>query len=114
MSSDGRNFVLVFPELRWSAGDPYQKRTGTTNTVWDGKDSDLVQLHKDVIQRIKQASGIDFEISYVSMTGHSAGGAALYHASRRPSISNNALIQIGVVKISFPLCLIIFTLGCIT
>ncbi len=80
-----RNVVLVFPELPWSAGENKAKRQdrgrGDGNVeghVWNGEDSDIVKLHNDVLNILNGNFGT-VNLGSVSMTGHSAGGAALQY-----------------------------------
>jgi murein DD-endopeptidase MepM/ murein hydrolase activator NlpD len=98
LSEKGRNFVIVFPEMPWSAGTA---KRSNQNDIWKEGDSNLIQLHGDVQNILKQNFNPSVDIGYVSMVGHSAGGAALRHAATRPSQSNNALKEIGVNKIVF-------------
>jgi hypothetical protein len=111
MSQQGRNFIVVFPELPWSAGTEASVRgwaNGSKNPngrfphgmIWKGGDSNLVQLHKEVLATINQVFG-SVNVGYTSMTGHSGGGSALRKASEFPSKQNNALMQINVNKITF-------------
>ena len=111
MSQQGRNFIVVFPELPWSAGTDASVRgwaKGDSNSngrfphsmVWEGTDSNLVQLHQEVLTTINQVFG-SVTIGYTSMTGHSGGGAALKRAAEFPSKQSNALMQLNVNKITF-------------
>ena len=105
MSDSGRNFVIVFPELPWSTSDLSKKnlfRKSTQSKIWKPGDSDLVQLHNDVLNKIAELGQVsNLNVGLVSMVGHSAGGSALKRAAEFPSKSNNAFKQIGVNKITF-------------
>ena len=110
MSEQGRNFVLVFPELPFSAGTNGHVRgwssrnPGAHSRVWDGTDSDLVELHNEVRSLLTShflSPGQTLQVNLVSMVGHSGGGSPLKRAADRPSVSNNAFSQIGVKKITF-------------
>jgi murein DD-endopeptidase MepM/ murein hydrolase activator NlpD len=98
LSEAGRNFVIVFPEMPWSAGT---SKRSNQNSIWEEGDSNLIQLHQDAINILKQNFNPVVDVGYVSMVGHSAGGAALRHGATRPSKSDNALKSIGVNKIVF-------------
>ena len=98
LSGSGRNFVIVFPEMPWSAGTA---KRSNQNDIWKDGDSNLIQLHQDAINILKQNFNPGVDVGYVSMVGHSAGGAALRHGATRPSKSDNALKSIGVNKIVF-------------
>ena len=105
MIDKNRNFVFVFPELPWSQGDTNTKNARLGNTylnnqdssaiIWSPEDSDLVQLHADVMDTLKQKFNT-INVGYVSMTGHSGGGSALKRAA-----DVGALSSINVNKITF-------------
>jgi predicted phosphodiesterase len=104
-----RNYVLVFPELPWSSGDLGEytsKRKGKKpgdwkDYLWDPNkgDSDLVQLHEDVLSKITSEMGIaSLQVGFISMTGQSAGGRPLYQAGSLKLLDK---IGGGVNKITF-------------
>jgi hypothetical protein len=103
----GRNIVIVFPEMPWSAGtakDDSRRKNRQSALIWTTEDSDLAQLHKDVLDVIKTKfnENTNITINSIEMTGHSAGGAAIAEAALRPSIQNNYLSQIkpNILKLS--------------
>jgi hypothetical protein len=119
MSEQKRNFVIVYPEMPWSAGNgkynnknndraytkqgiiqPAKTRKGM---IWNNGDSNPYQLHKDVLNILKTKfnNDKDTNVGYISLTGHSAGGAALSYAARKPIANNNYLKQIQSNKIVF-------------
>ena len=86
MSEDGRNFVLVFPELPWSTGLNSAKRGyGRQRTIWNERDSNIITFHNQVLQTIGSEFGqaVQPTISRIIMVGHSAGGAAIKFAGAR-------------------------------
>jgi len=99
MMNEGRNFVIVFPEMPWSAGDQSGDRAiqSQYSLVWDGTDSDLSGLHNEVLSIVGSLSGTQqIPSGGVTLVGHSAGGSALRRAA-----SNGYMEEIGVVKITF-------------
>jgi len=101
--SKGRNFVFVFPELPWSGGDLGKYKTlrkdGWKDLIWRSGDSNLVQLHNDVLNKVRtDLGGSSLQVGYLSMTGQSAGGRPLSRAAKY-----NLLDKVGggVNKITF-------------
>jgi hypothetical protein len=76
-ASEGRNFVLVAPELPWSArGTPTtRQKLGFDSTSEAGGNFKL--FHVDVLKQIKQMSGAGTTPAFISIFAHSAGGSAL-------------------------------------
>jgi len=101
----GRNFVLVVPEMPWSAGlgteDAMQARTTRDRQVPTlrraGEGIMFVQLDIDVRQVIAREFRLmpPFIPVYKSMIAHSAGGAAMSHAS-----GSLAALQINAITLA--------------
>ncbi|MBU1111228.1 MAG: hypothetical protein KJ896_00480, partial [Nanoarchaeota archaeon] len=99
MIDDNRNFVIIFPELPWSAGDEGGVRHVDSQyaLVWNSQDSDLGKLNDEVIGIIGQLSGVQqIPSGRISMIGHSAGGSALRRAA-----SYGDMAEIGVDRVVF-------------
>ena len=103
----GRNIVIVYPEMPWSAGtakDDSRRHGRQSALIWTENDSDLAQLHKDILNIIQTEFNANKNISInsIEMTGHSAGGAAITEAALRPSVQNNYLMQVApnILKLS--------------
>lgn len=75
---NGRNFVLVMPELPWSIG---LKKDGP---LWSG--GEFKDFHNDVIGKIKQNFSIDLDATFISFTATGRGGEAM--VSVLPSFSD--------------------------
>jgi hypothetical protein len=102
LMGEKRNFVLVYPELPWSWGDPSvteivgktdrsKGASGARNTPWTSQDpGDLEQFHQDSIEIFSQF-GIR-SVGSITMLGHSAGGLAIRSASSHMNV-------IGVDKV---------------
>jgi len=102
LSQQGRNFVIIFPEMSYSKGtDAKRSTSGRSALMWDGSDSNLKQFHEDLVNIIKTNFAQNLNIGYVSMTGHSMGGSALSRAALLPTPSNSYLQQIRPNKIVF-------------
>ena len=101
----GRNFVLVVPEMPWSAGSgtesAMQARTTRERQLPTlrraGEGIMFVQFDMDVRQVIAREFRLTppFIPAYKSMTAHSAGGAAMLHASR-----SLAALQINAITLA--------------
>ncbi|MBT5342317.1 hypothetical protein HOL59_01915 [Candidatus Woesearchaeota archaeon] len=107
---NGRNYVLVFPELPWSSGDTGEYTTYREDykvnqwnkKLWDYSkgDSDLVQLHNDVLNKVKtDLGGSSLQVGYISMTGQSAGGRPMAQAAKLKLLGKVG--DNGVNKITF-------------
>lgn len=81
LSAAGRNFVLVIPELFWSADvpKPYWRRYSTA--IWQGRDN-FANFHLEVLKILKENFSSKVNIGFVSITAHSAGGSALMAAAK--------------------------------
>jgi len=99
MSDAGRNFVIVFPELPWSAGND-KTRKNNNEDIGDesGIGTDFIFFHDDILRILNELdSGFqDSNVALVSMTGHSRGGSALKWAAK-----SGAMESINVGKITF-------------
>jgi murein DD-endopeptidase MepM/ murein hydrolase activator NlpD len=109
MMQEGRNFVLVYPELTWSMGDPTS--TGSTpfctrckgtndaprqkGLLWVTSlgDGHFGEFHEQVLDEFV-ALGVH-DIGTITMLGHSAGGGALHNAA--PFMTD---IGVEMVKLS--------------
>ncbi len=87
MMEKGRNFIIVYPELPWSWGDPlYTLMTGNcqrcttsrqSSFIWSSDDGNIVQLHQEVIEHLEDLGIHDIgTITFVD-----SGGAALWKAA---------------------------------
>lgn len=98
MAVQARNFILVVPELPWSAGDGKCESMAERNEGQSSKVGtvNFKELHDEVLEKIKIEKVLSsLPVSFVSMTGHSAGGAALKHAA-----SSGQMNTIGVNKVT--------------
>ncbi|PIN74063.1 hypothetical protein COV20_02285 [Candidatus Woesearchaeota archaeon CG10_big_fil_rev_8_21_14_0_10_45_16] len=95
MMDAGRNFVIVFPELPWSAGDNPGVSKKNHGKVWADGDSNLVALHNDVL-RLLNLRFSNVVVGYISMTGHSGGGSPL-----KRGVEVGAIQELNVNKITF-------------
>lgn len=91
MTTAGRNFVLVVPELPWCYG--YKKVKGSTpiKAAWSGNDS-LSKFHGDVMDVLKSDFSEKIKVGFTTIVAHSQGGQALYQGL-------DSLKSIGVDKI---------------
>jgi murein endopeptidase len=110
MGLDGRNIIWVIPELPWSSGDESKQALakGTGRAIPKRQKSllakgnlegiDFVQFHQDIMVIIEELEPSFDEslVTYISMAGHSAGGAALWWAAE-----SGALETLAVNKITF-------------
>ena len=81
MESQDRNFILVVPEMPWSAN------TSTTRSrqgyAWSGRPHENLNTFYDcVVDIIATRFFIDPNVGQITMIGHSAGGSALKAAAR--------------------------------
>ncbi len=81
MEKQDRNFVLVIPEMPWSAN------TSTTRSrqgyAWSGRRHENLNIFYDcVIETLQSKFYIDPNVRQITMIGHSAGGSALKAAAR--------------------------------
>lgn len=102
--SQNRNFVIVFPELPWSAGNDNTRYKLRQHMMWSTGDSDFEALQKDVIDILKTKFNDNLELTLgnIELVGHSLGGAALIYAARQPNNTNNYLMKIkpNIIKMS--------------
>ncbi|MFH0701678.1 MAG: hypothetical protein V2A62_04535, partial [Candidatus Woesearchaeota archaeon] len=89
-----RNIIVVYPELPWSHGTDIKRENTGSSKVWNGVDSNLKQLHNDIVNIISIHYGKSPTITSLSFDGHSKGGAALEYAAIYPSEANNYFLQI--------------------
>lgn len=105
MMQQHRNFVLVAPQLPWSGHSFYDDGNSRPlydkiigdSPLWDGSDSNLVLLQQDALDAVYEITKINPTIGYISMLGHSAGGAAMEIAA----LEGNQLSYIAPQKIVF-------------
>lgn len=81
LSEEGRNFVLVVPELPWSSLVKNRRTRYDRQEVWNGED-DFGKFHQEVIKNLKDNFSKDVKISYITIIGHSSGGIALKNATK--------------------------------
>ena len=102
VNNQNRNFVLVFPELPWSAGTNKEPRRALSRQKTllrknDDEGIDLLELQSEVKVILAQKFGmIQDQSSFISMTGHSAGGAVLWWAAQSGDLN-----RINPHKITF-------------
>jgi len=78
MSKEGRNFVIVIPELPWATRTETPK--GRQRSAWTGNDS-FNFFHTQTVQTIKSNMSDKVNITFISITAHSAGGGAVKSAA---------------------------------
>jgi murein DD-endopeptidase MepM/ murein hydrolase activator NlpD len=100
MVEDERNFILIYPEMPYSYGEPTASYSSASCTrcgrqksfIWQGTDGDFLRFHDNVLNQITnmEIGGVDIPSpSKISMVGHSGGGSALWKAAEY-------MVEIGV------------------
>jgi len=81
MERQDRNFILVVPEMPWSANT--STRRGRQGYAWSGRTHEnLDTFYSCVIDTLRTKLYIDPNVGQITMIGHSAGGSALKSAAR--------------------------------
>ena len=81
MEKQNRNFILVVPEMPWSANTSTPR--SRQGYAWRGsRHEDLNLFYSSVLGILRTTFYIDPNIKQITLIGHSAGGSALRSAAR--------------------------------
>ncbi|MDP3986878.1 MAG: D-alanyl-D-alanine carboxypeptidase family protein [Nanoarchaeota archaeon] len=74
MVTDGRNFILVIPELTWSSGakESKAKENSSSGAVWRGTDN-FASFDREVMKTIKESVSDDLNVTYKSIIAGNLG-----------------------------------------